>query len=670
MLEKLNQSQKEAVKHLDGAMLILAGAGSGKTQTITTRLAYLISLGIPPSSTLTLTFTNKASNEMRQRALGLIKNKISTLPLLVTFHKFGLFFLKSHIEKLNRENNFRILDSDDRKKLFKTILKERNIKTENSPALILSKISEHKNSLSQCELDSETNYLFNIYQESLQYQNLVDFDDLLLLPYIILKNNSALREKISQKYRYIMVDEFQDTNLLQNEFLKLLASTHQNLVVVGDDDQSIYGWRGANIDNILNFPKQFKECKIVKLETNYRSTKAILDSANFLILNNKYRFNKQLNSFRGEGEEVKIVSNFNEKDEAYDLANRIEEILKTTKPKEIAILYRINSLSRSLEEGFTKAKIPFKIVGGLRFYERAEIKDILAYFYLFVYGDDFSFFRAINQPKRGIGKVSLAKLQEEATKYNLSFLNYIEEVKSKKIVSTLAPKLQKNLIEFYETIIYLKSLFLDKNREAITIFEDKIGIKDAYANDISADDRYLNIDEFYAFLKEQLLERSLEEIVEDIVLQSDQDNIEENAINLMSIHASKGLEFEYVFIIGLENSFMPVLGTDNMEEERRLAYVAITRAKSYLTLSYVSSRFYNGERKTLKKSMFLKEIKEKNIKNIEKIPFEKGTLVKHQVFGIGKVENRVKIGKDYQLTIFFAGGKRDIMSSFIEVLDE
>jgi len=372
ILNNLNPAQREAVEHIDGAMLILAGAGSGKTKTLTSRLAYLVGvIGIDPANTLTLTFTNKAAAEMRERALKLMPNKISHPPLLCTFHKFGLLFLKFHIEKLGRSNAFVIVDSDDKKRLLRSIAKE--LKIDLNLSFIASEISKYKNSLLSPEIVLQKAELpdykklaniYEKYQANIEENNLVDFDDLLMLTYKILHEHDDLRKETSNRYKYIMIDEYQDTNELQFQLLKLLSSEHDNLCVVGDDDQSIYGWRGANIRNILEFSNNFEACKTVKLETNYRSTEPILKAANALIEHNSTRLGKKLHSHKGAGKAVKLLHSLDESMEAKAIAKEVQVLLDSgTSPDEIAVLYRINALSRSLEEGFTKEGVGFNLLG-------------------------------------------------------------------------------------------------------------------------------------------------------------------------------------------------------------------------------------------------------------------------------------------------------------------
>ena len=655
-LDELNESQKEAATHIDGALLILAGAGTGKTKTITSRLAYLLSLGIDPQSTLTLTFTNKAASEMKERALKMIDSPYP--PILSTFHKFGLMFLKMNIHLLNRSNTFVIIDTDDKKKILKTFSKEIQ------PNIMNKEISKYKNNfLTPNEVfslarDDDAKKLAHIYEEYIKYldkNNLVDFDDLLLLTYKILDEFDEVAQKYSQKYQYIMVDEYQDTNDIQLKILQKLCTTHNNICVVGDDDQSIYGFRGANIKNILEFEKQFNS-KIIKLENNYRSTPEILEVANKLISFNKTRHQKELKATFSSGKKVEFIQAYNEMAEAETIAQKIKSLIKSgVKPDDIAILYRINALSRSIEDGLRKHSINYKLVGGMKFYEREEIKDIISYLRLLInINDDYSFQRIVNKPRRGIGKSSLDKLKE--IKGDVSFMEYIDND-----LSFLPKKASNALKEFKKTILELKKMDIE---DLIYAFEDKIGLYQFYKDE----DKIRNLQEFYGLIKEFAKKGlSLEEILNELSLESDADNITNQAINIMTIHASKGLEFDYLFVIGFEEGFFP-LGDADIEEERRLAYVALTRAKKELYLSYSKSRYNRGNRETLNKSRFLTEmglLKEKAIINETQTP-KKNALVKHKVFGIGKVIGSTKAGSGYKLKINFGGDIREILDSFVE----
>jgi DNA helicase-2/ATP-dependent DNA helicase PcrA len=686
VLNNLNSAQREAVLHIDGSLLILAGAGSGKTKTLTTRLAYLISeVGIDPQNTLTLTFTNKAAKEMRERANALIKNKTSSMPLLCTFHKFGLLFLKFHIEKLGRANNFVIIDSDDKKKIIKRIAKEHSIDLNLS--FINSEISKYKNTLltaqeviERAELPDYKKIatIYKEYQEEIVENNLVDFDDLLMLTYQILKEDNNLRKETSNRYRYIMVDEYQDTNELQFKLLELLASEHNNLCVVGDDDQSIYGWRGANIRNILEFSNYFKNTKTVKLEINYRSTSPILKAANELIEHNNQRIGKRLTSHKGDGRDIKLLHTLNENLESKYIAQEIKKLLLNGVPSsEIAVLYRINALSRSLEEGFTREGLGFKLLGGMRFYDRAEIKDIISYFRVFANPhDDFSLERIVNRPKRGIGKVSINKLKKAAFKEQSSLFTFIDSREASELAQIISKKAASSLKKLAKEIHTLRGEEENSLYNFITIFEDIIGLKKHYSALVDGSERIQNIDEFYGYFRESILKKpnqTLDGFLNEISLQSEQDQVDDSAITIMSIHASKGLEFEHLFVIGLEEEFFPLLGDGcNMEEERRLGYVAITRAKSNLTLCYADTRFYKGQRKRIEKSRFLGEaglIKGESLKITKKSEFKKGDLVRHKIFGVGRVQSANKSGRQlYKLKINFGGNKKEILSSFVKAV--
>ncbi|EDO7597211.1 AAA family ATPase [Campylobacter coli] len=677
----LNESQKEAASHIDGPMLILAGAGSGKTKTITTRLAYMIGeVGIPAINTLTLTFTNKAASVMKNRALSLLNSNEN--PLLCTFHKFGLLFLKLHIERLGRKNNFIIIDNDDSKKILKELIND----DKTSPHQILQFISHFKNEsksvqdvFNDLELlkDNEIKHqalqkiaiYYQNYQEYLLKHNFVDFDDLLLLTNILLENDQNFAKEQSSFYRYITVDEYQDTNALQYKILKNLCCVHENICVVGDDDQSIYSWRGAKIENILNFQSEFSNVKLVKLEQNYRSVGMILKAANNLISHNKKRLGKTLLCTKDEGEDIQILSSDNEKIESALVAKKIKELLNSgIYAGEIAVLFRINALSRSIEEAFMKEKIPYKLLSGMRFYERLEIKDLICYFRILINSnDDLSFKRIINRPKRSIGEKALQNLEDYAQKRKISLFEALCESDGGVGIFSLK-KAQNEAKKFIQNIYKLKEY--SDLKKMIENFEELFAFKEFYALQEDGDERVLNIDEFYASIKEKIKEEpqtTLEDILSEISLLSDQDGIEGECVYLMSVHASKGLEFDHVFIVGLEEGFFP-LNESDIEEERRLAYVAITRAKKCLSLSIAKSRFYRGSRTELDSSRFLEESQLTKKISINKTEqgYHKGDLVKHKIFGIGRVISVNKSAKEEKLTINFGGIERIIMASFVE----
>ena len=670
ILKGLNENQVKAVTHLENPLLVLSGAGSGKTKTIITRLAYLIEyIGIPSSSTLTITFTNKAAYEMQSRALEFLSPS-STPPLLCTFHKLGLLFLKFHMQYLNRNSDFLLLDSDDRKKIMKIIFKNLKFKTSKiTPSSTLEFISRMKNTMlspKDIESSNENEYenirMYKEYENYLLANNLVDFDDLLFLPYKILLFNPSLAASISSKYNYIMVDEYQDTNDLQYEFLKLLCTSHNNICVVGDDDQSIYGFRGANINNILSFNKFFPNTTIIKLEKNYRSSDEILDAANKLISNNTERLGKNLQGVRGKKGDVELTQCNDEVHEASLVTKKIKTLLQNGEsPKEIAILFRINLLSISIEIELIKAKIPYKIVGALRFYERAEIKDIISYFRASLNLDDnLSILRIINKPKRGIGKISLNKLENislHSSLYNAFINNQIP----------LPPSQLESIKKLFDILINLKKLASKSIEDFLEYFEKKVDILSSY-DELSISSREENICEFYGYLRDYMNNNpssSLSSFLEEITLNTTNDEYNfESYVSCMSVHSSKGLEFKHVFIIGFENNLFPIEQV-SLQEERRVAYVAFTRAKDNLYISYAASRLLRGKKNKFKKSIFLEEsglIFESNTKATTKSEIKVNDLVFHKMLGTGRV---VKIKED-SLEIDFGGIKRNIKSSFVE----
>ncbi len=679
ILGKLNQTQQEAVKATEGPVLILAGAGSGKTTTIVSRLAYLIEVvGIPASNTLTLTFTNKAAKEMKERALVMVEN-LQYPPLLCTFHKFGLLFLKFHIHLLNRKNNFVVIDTDDKKRILKKMINDLPL------PLVASEISRYKNSLidpdeayKQAELFQyqQIAEIYGEYEKYLLENNLVDFDDLLALTYKLLDQNPQLALQTSQRYQYIMIDEYQDTNELQLKLIQKLCTEHKNICVVGDDDQSIYGWRGAHIRNIMEFDQDFNGAKVFKLEQNYRSRQPILDVANALIEHNRSRLGKKLIATRGGGEDVVVLNSNDENEEARKIAAKIQQLLdQGVRPREIAILYRVNVLSRSIEEGLNRAAIPYKLVGGQRFYDRAEVKDVISYVRVIANPhDDFSLKRIINKPKRGLGKASIEKIELAAHAKGCSLFSYLQEASLQELIDLVKKKNAQTLKEFVETMLSVAQSAEDSTYDFIDQLEENFHLKNIYANTQDAQERNLNIDEFYGLFRDFVKDNpsaTLDEFLNELTLESEQDQVEGEAIYMMSIHASKGLEFEHLFVIGLEEGFLPLVGDgSDLEEERRLGYVACTRAKETLTLSHTSSRFYKGKRSDLVKSRFINEaglckgslIVEKNT------AFKKGDLVRHKIFGTGRVLGVSKAGREFKLQINFAGMKKDILASFVERL--
>ena len=679
IFDKLNEQQAAAVKQTEGPVLILAGAGSGKTTTIVSRLAYLIEeVGVPASNTLTLTFTNKAAKEMRERALDMTTQSAYP-PLLCTFHKFGLLFLKFNIHLLDRENNFVVIDTDDKKKIIK------GINSELPTPLIASEISRYKNSLMTPDDAYKQSELFNYqqiakvyeeYENYLKENNLVDFDDLIALTYKLLDENPELARKTSEKYQYIMIDEYQDTNELQLKLLQKLCTTHKNICVVGDDDQSIYGWRGAHIRNIMEFDQDFLGASVFKLENNYRSKEPILKIANALIEHNRSRLGKKLIGTRGGGEDVTILNSNDESEEARKIATKISKLLDSgVRGVNIAILYRVNVLSRSIEEGLNRAGIGYKLVGGLRFYDRAEIKDLISYIRVITnHHDDFSFKRIVNKPKRGFGKASIDKVEMAAHANGTSIYEYVTKASAAELENLVRKKNATTLKKFIKDIAMLSKIAQESTYTFIDVLEDTFHLKDIYKGMPDESERILNMDEFYGLFRDfvkKTPDATLDEFLNELTLQSEQDQVEGESIYMMSIHASKGLEFDHVFIIGIEEGFLPLVGEgSDLEEERRLGYVSFTRAKDTLTLSHAASRFYKGRRSDLQKSRFFNEaglcegslIVEKNT------AFKKGDLVRHKIFGTGRVVGVSKSGREFKLNINFAGTKRDILASFVERL--
>ncbi len=679
ILNALNDAQREAVEQVDGPILILAGAGSGKTTTITSRLAYLIDvIGIPPSQTLTLTFTNKAAKEMRERALSMI-SPTSYPPLLCTFHKFGLLFLKFHIHRLGRANNFVVIDSDDKKRIIKKINAELPL------PLIASEISRYKNSLispeeayAQAELKNykQIAKIYEEYEAYLLENNLVDFDDLLSLTYKLLVDYPELAEQTSEKYRYIMIDEYQDTNELQLRLLQKLCQTHNNICVVGDDDQSIYGWRGAHIRNILEFDQDFPGVSTVKLEHNYRSTEQILEVANALIEHNRGRHGKTLIATKGSGKDVVTLSSEDENEEARKIASQIKDLIaKGVSANDIAVLYRINALSRSLEEGLNRAGIAYKLVGGLRFYDRAEVKDLISYLRVITnVHDNFSLKRIINKPKRGLGKATIEKIELSSMTQEVSMYDFLNTISMADLEELVKKKNATTLKSFIEDLKSLKELAENATYEFIDALEERFNLKSIYEGMPDAFERISNIDEFYGLFRDFIIQNpqaTLDEFLNELTLQSEQDEVEGESIYIMSIHAAKGLEFSHLFTIGLEEGFLPLIGDgSDIEEERRLGYVAFTRAKESLTLSHVNSRYYKGRRTELQKSRFFNEagLAEGSLRIEKNTAFKKGDLVRHKIFGAGRVVGVSKAGREFKLSINFGGSKRDILASFVEKL--
>ncbi|MDR1150773.1 MAG: UvrD-helicase domain-containing protein [Clostridiales bacterium] len=619
MLKDLNDTQKDAVLSLDQPTLILAGAGSGKTRVITYKIAYLISININPENILAITFTNKAANEMKERAEKLTLDAKKSI--ISTFHSLGVKILRKEIKNfLDYKNNFSIIDSRDSLNIIKECLKELNFDDKTLPIKILSnKISFSKNKLilpKDYILNFNNDFksrrianIYELYQKKLMISNLLDYDDLITLPIKIFLENKDVLDKYKDKFKFILIDEYQDTNSAQYELIKLLVGDNKNIFVVGDDDQGIYSWRGADINNILNFENDFKNSRTIKLEQNYRSTQIILNAANSLIKNNINRKEKKLWTKQKDGEKIVFCRTENHINEAKFICETIQKnkFKNIFDYEDCAILYRNNFQSRSIEDEFVKKNIAYKIIGATKFYERLEIKDLLAYLKLVNNIDDnISFLRVINTPRRGIGESTINKIKNISYKNNSSYFSSLDDQEfdnSKKIIDF------KNMIKDFILYSEKKSVYNLAKKIILDInFDNYLKKQEDY------DSRIENINELLAKINEfENLEENicLNDFLEHISLLSDLDNYNEknNLVTLMTIHSSKGLEFPCVFLTGLDQELFPGYKiNEELEEERRLFYVGITRAKKKIYITSSESRFRNGEFINSEISCFLNEI--------------------------------------------------------------
>lgn len=640
-LDNLNKQQKEAVTHIDGPMLVLAGAGSGKTKVLTSRIAYLIENGVNPRNILAITFTNKAAKEMKDRVVNLIGSSANYIQIS-TFHSLGLKMIKENYNILGYDKNFTILDSDDTLTVVKKIIKEMNLNPQfyNAKA-IRNKISSAKNELmsvsefSHVEFDKDIVRIFEKYNSILKTNNSVDFDDLLVLP-IQLLNNSEVLDRYQELYKYILIDEYQDTNEAQYKFTKKLASKYKNIFVVGDNDQAIYAFRGANFKNILNFEKDYPNCKTILLEENYRSTKMILNAANSVIKNNKERKDKNLWSNNPEGNKIKYIQADSDKEEGSYISSKIKELNNSSvNYEDIAILYRTNAQSRLIEEEMLKNNIPYRVVGSFYFYNRKEIKDLLCYLRLINNPhDDISLARVINVPKRGIGAKTMDNLNNKSIKLGISLFDAISDGKELAF---------KNLILKMREECENLSL-----TEMVDLVLNESGMKQELVNEktLESEIRLENLEEFKSITKnyeEEFGVISLSDFLNEISLVSDMSEHQEskNKVSLMTVHAVKGLEFDYVFVTGMEEGIFPHYNAINdgsrsaIEEERRLCYVAITRAKKDLWLLNAKRRMLFGNTQTNLPSRFMDEIDPKylEVENNRKSVFKKvNNFVKEEMF--------------------------------------
>ena len=665
-LEELNERQREAVLYNDEPLLIIAGAGAGKTKTLTTKIAYLIEKkNVAPENILAITFTNKAAKEMKDRLFKTIGQTAKYLQVS-TFHSFGLKLLRENYDALGYDKNFVIMDSDDSLTLVKKIIKDIGYDPKiYNPRAIRNKISSCKNEMTTPEayeryaasdFEKVVQEVYAKYEKKLQRNNSVDFDDLLLLPIELFKKNPDILNKYQDLYQYILIDEYQDTNEAQYILTKMLSAKNRKITCVGDDSQSIYSFRGANYKNILNFEKDYKDAKTILLEQNYRSTSNILDAANQVIKNNKMRKDKNLWTSRGIGEKIKYYRAYNERDEAQYVIRKIKELTnRNVEYKDIAVLYRTNAQSRVLEEEMLKENLPYRVIGSFYFYSRKEIKDLIAYLRLIHNSkDNVSLLRVINTPKRGIGLKTIENLTIQADAMGVSIYEAISSGKE---------------LEFKNLIEKLKEMSKDLTlTELIDKVLDASGMKKELEDEktLEAEVRLENLEEFKSITKtfeerEGLI--SLEDFLLEISLISDVEEYKDdpNRISLMTVHSVKGLEFDHVFVVGMEEGIFPhinsLMDNSELEEERRLCYVAITRAKDDLHLVNARRRTLFGKEQINPVSRFLGEINkdliETNVKDElpqkeekintgemfreEDVDYQVGDFVYHETFGTGKV---------------------------------
>lgn len=659
LLKNLNKEQIEAVKTIDGPVLVMAGAGSGKTKVLTTRIAYLIEEGIPSYNILAITFTNKAAAEMRDRVSNLIGDVSS---FIGTFHSLGVRIIRENHDILGLPNNFTIIDSDDTNTIIKKLLKEMNLDSKQySPSYVRNRISFIKN---QMLTDGELDRLFNTpmdkvvvevyhrYNNKLKTSASVDFDDLLLLPVNLFKERKDILEYYQDKYRYILIDEYQDTNPVQYKLSVMLSNKYKNIFVVGDMNQSIYAFRQADFRNISNFEKDFKGAKVIKLEHNYRSTNNILSAANEVIKHNTERKDLKLFSDNGEGVKIKYMRAYDEKHEIALVIDEIKHLLSEGyKNEDIAILYRTNAQSRAIEDVFLAKGIPYKVFGSYYFYNRKEIKDLISYLRL-IYNphDEISLRRVINTPKRGIGEIAIAAIEERAKQQNISMFEALEtrkELEFKEIIEDLIKRSESlSLTELIDEV--LERSGMKKELESSKALEDEIRLENL-----------MEVKSITASFEERTGSANLGDFLEEVSLIADISNHTEDGdvVTLMTLHSAKGLEFPVVFLVGMEEGLFPhnmSLMENNLEEERRLCYVGITRAKERLYLTNAKRRMLYGKENMNIPSRFISEIDEKLIEKIgpkeenkvidkkqmytnDNNDITEGSIISHEQYGTGVV---------------------------------
>ncbi|MDC1304726.1 UvrD-helicase domain-containing protein [Salibacteraceae bacterium] len=688
-LDQLNDVQRNAATHIDGPVMVLAGAGSGKTRVLTYRIAHLIDTGADPYNILSLTFTNKAAREMKNRISQLVGEGNSKALWMGTFHSVFAKILRYEAEKIGYPSNFTIYDSDDSKSLIRTIIKEMNLDDKvYKPQLVQRRISSAKNGLiSGTEYQNDTiiynddlqakkpllGKIYGTYEKRCFKASAMDFDDLLYKTNILLKNHSDVLLKYQDKFKYILVDEFQDTNFAQSNILKMLAARHENICVVGDDAQSIYAFRGANIQNILQFKSLYPDVAVFKLEQNYRSTKTIVAAANQVIDNNKEQLKKDVWTANQDGDSIKLIKCLSESEEGTFIASEILDIKDNENASEddFAILYRTNAQSRALEEALRRKNIKYRIYGGLSFYQRKEIKDLLAYFKLCSNpNDEEAFKRVLNYPARGIGKTTESKIMMAASEEGKSPLAIVNNVNDAHLPINAATK--NRILEFAHLIKSFQNLSLEKDAyETAQHIASATGILKEFYSDRTPEgiSRYENVQELLSAIKEfteiELSEeekgsenpRSLSVFLEEVSLLTDTDikdnkDDESPKVSMMTIHSAKGLEFPYVFIAGLEEDLFPsqlsVNSRSDLEEERRLFYVALTRAEKKATLSFAATRFKYGNMQYNEPSRFISEISQDLIESptIQKI--EKRELISKKNYALVNHAVRKKLVKPSQ----------------------
>lgn len=643
-LDKLNDQQREAVTTISGPLLVIAGAGSGKTRVLTTRICHLIQNGIQPWQILALTFTNKAAAEMKARIAQMLSPQQANALWMGTFHSIFLRILRHEAQPLGFTNTFSVYDTSASRTLISRIIKEMDLPAEDyKPAVIASRISMAKNSLVTPDQYASTSSIlmqdraakrpataeiYQTYTEYLARANAMDFDDLLVKMCYLLTNNQAVREKYQQKFTHLLVDEYQDTNAVQNRILNLLAAQHRNLCVVGDDAQSIYAFRGAKIQNILQFPKVYPELKLIKLITNYRSTEPIVAAANRLIDHNAHRIKKECIAHTKTGENVTIHNYYVDTNEAYEIAKEINDLvfIKGVQPDQIAILYRTNAQSRLFEQALKKYGVAYRVYGGVSFYQREEIQDLIAYFRLITNpADEEALRRIINKPTRGIGPTTVDRLTQAANAHGATLWQTIQEIET--VNADLRPNAVNAIVRFRDVI--LEAIAAVQTDDAFTIatkIYESSGMQAALEADssVEAQSRRENLSQLFSDIEEYTNEQietgaaemvSLPMFLDNVSLTTDADNADKvkgPMVTLTTIHSAKGLEFDYVYVVGMEETIFPssrsLYEESGLEEERRLCYVAVTRAAKKLTLSHAFSRTYFGRPQNNAPSRFLSEI--------------------------------------------------------------